>query len=116
MERQNSYQSEMPQEARLLIADFLQKEQLTTAQKEPKRGKPVARLFRGRRGMTAKEIERHARSTGFEVRGGNGKHGKHIEDFQGHSHPLPDHGSRSISLGVINSIASFIESHQNCAA
>ena len=116
MERQHYYPTEMPQEAKLLIADFLEQEQLNTLQKEPKRGKPVARLFRGRRGLTAKEIERHARSSGFEVRGGNGRHGKHIEDFKGHSHPLPDHGSRSISLGVINSIASFIESHQDCAA
>lgn len=106
----------IPQEAQLLIADFLAQEaaqKIEVSSKRPKLLRTNGRTVP----MTARQIERLARSKGLAVSTGNGRHGKHVEALCcGSSNPLPDHGGRAVSFGVQRTIEQFIERHQECAA
>lgn len=112
MERNIFRQNNVPEEARGLIEDFLKKEQSSI---KPSDRRPTE-IGRNRFvPKTTKEMERYARSLGFEVTSGHGRHGKHLEaPCCGASNPLPDHTGRSLSRGVMVSFAKFFKSHERC--
>lgn len=103
--------SEIPLDAKILMNEFLAQqkrdEQRRAEEKQEalRRGNDVA----ANKPMRAKEIQRYARTLGFSVEDGRGRHGVHLVSPDGRECPLPIHGGgRTLANGTQRSIVSFI--------
>lgn len=98
-----------------LMNVFLAEQQEQEAKRAKKKEEKL--LVRGRddlvtRPMKAKEVQRYARTFGFSVEDGRGRHGVHLVAPNGSECPLPVHGGgRTLANGTQRSIVSFI--HEN---
>ena len=109
-------ENQIPEEAKLLAAEFLA-EQKAEAEKRAQKESFSKREFNRvniRGPVRAKDIERFAVSNGWVVETGNGRHGKHlVNPLTGYRQPLPDHGGKDLARGtgiaIINRISGKLD-------
>lgn len=104
--------SEIPIDARILREQFLADQREQEARKAMEKGGPRGRNSYEdiRKPMRAKEVQRYARSLGFSIEEGRGRHGVHIVAPNGSECPLPVHGGgKTLATGTQRSIVNFIQ-------
>ena len=104
------YMIEVPLDSKILINEFLAQQRA----EEEKRAQEKQALKKGvdlvpDKPMKPKEIQRYARSLGFSIEDGRGRHGVHLVSPDGRECPLPVHGGgRTLANGTQRSIVNFI--------
>lgn len=96
---------EAPLEARIAIQQFWAEQKAKETEKSlfkignPKKVKRQEALVK--KPMNARQLESYARSQGYEVRGGNGRHGVHLVGSNGYECPSVRHGGgRTLANGT----------------
>lgn len=104
-------------DAQILIAEFWAQQkaeqQRRTEEKQQtfKRGADIV----PNKPMKPKEIQRYARSLGFSIEDGRGRHGVHLVAPNGQECPLPVHGGgRTLANGTQRSIVNFVQQNGIC--
>ncbi len=102
---------EIPLDAKILMNEFLAQQKRDEERKAEEKQQAVKRETDKwpNKPMKAKEIQRYARSLGFSIEDGRGRHGVHLVSPDGRECPLPVHGGgRTLANGTQRSIVNFI--------
>lgn len=105
---------EAPIEARIAIQRFWEQqkaqetERALVKKENPKKLKRQEALVR--KPMNARQLESYARSQGYDVRGGNGRHGVHLVGSNGYECPSVRHGGgRTLANGTQKALVRQIQ-------